>query len=167
MAKKILVDAIAAQVKMDGVTVVEGGKFGTAIRNMDAGDRLAEGETIEIPEEYQVLATKLSDAEDAQAVPFIMVTIINKDGAERASRFFPNSLAKVVFPVDENGKRLPKVKTTGTAAVWYSKQQDVDAAMEALKGKKIKVIKETMYQAPGFNNGPIRNTYIYQYDLVD
>lgn len=152
------------------VTAAEGNKFNTPVRNMDAGDPLSVGDVITIPtgDNYKVLQTKLNpQASDARLVPFIMVEVKNDDTkTERNMRFFPNQLAKVAFPVDADGKRLPKVKTTGTATKEYTSHATIDEAMEALKGKQIKVTKDDVYQTLRFGDNVIVNTHIYNYDLV-
>ncbi len=150
------------------VTAVEGNKFNKAVRNMDAGDPLSVGDVISIPEKYDVLQVNLTpDAEVPTMAPFIMVEVKNEEtGAERNMRFFPNQLAKIAFPVDADGKRLPKVKTTGSATKEYTSHATIDEAMEALKGKQIKVTKDDVYQTLRYGSNAIVNTHIYNYDLV-
>lgn len=167
MANAILAVAIENEVN-NGSVIAEGGKFNKAVRSMDAGDPLMEGDTIAIPEDYTVLTTIIGKDRDGNdnIVPYIMVTVTSADDKEKAMRFFPNQLAKIVFPVDEDGKRLPKVKTTGTAAKHFAGFQEVDEAMESLKGKSIKVVKDDTYRTSRLSDGAIVNTHIYQYDLV-
>lgn len=150
------------------VTAVEGNKFNKAVRNMDAGDPLSVGDVISIPESYEVLQVNLTpDAKAPTMALFIMVEVKNEEtGAERNMRFFPNQLAKIAFPVDADGKRLPKVKTTGSATKEYTSHATIDEAMEALKGKRIKVTKDDVYQTLRFGDNAIVNTHIYNYDLV-
>lgn len=150
------------------VTKVEGNKFNKAVRNMDAGDPLSVGDVITIPTEFKVLQVNLTpDAKTPTMALFIMVEVKNEDtGAERNMRFFPNQLAKVAFPVDADGKRLPKVKTTGSATKEYTSHATIDEAMEVLKGKQIKVTKDDVYQTLRFGDNAIVNTHIYNYDLV-
>lgn len=150
------------------VTAVEDNKFNKAVRNMDAGDPLSVGDVITIPTEFKVLQVNLTpDANTPTMALFIMVEVKNEvTGAERNMRFFPNQLAKVAFPVDADGKRLPKVKTTGTATKEYTSHATIDEAMEALKGKQIKVTKDDVYQTLRFGDNAIVNTHIYNYDLV-
>lgn len=164
--KIILADAIDNEIN-NGVQVAEGNKFNKPVRNMDAGDPLSVGDVITIPKEYKVLKVVLSTAPDAEPVPFIMVEVKNEvTGAERNMRFFPNQLAKIVFPVDKDGKRLPKVKTTGSASKKFTSFQNVDDAMKELAGYQIKVTKDDVYQTLRFGDNAIVNTHIYNYDLV-
>lgn len=150
------------------VTKVEGNKFNKLVRNMDAGDPLSVGDVITIPEKYEVLQVNLTpDARVPTTALFIMVEVKNEvTGTERNMRFFPNQLAKVAFPVDKDGKRLPKVKTTGTATKEYTSHPTIDEAMSVLKGKQIKVTKDDVYQTLRFGDNAIVNTHIYNYDLV-
>lgn len=152
------------------VIAAEGNKFNAPVRNMDAGDPLGVGDVITIPtgDKYKVLQTKLNPQDpNARFVPFIMVEVHNDDTkTERNMRFFPNQLAKIVFPVNAEGKRLPKVKTAGTATKEYTSHATIDEAMEALKGKQIKVTKDDVYQILRFGDNALVNTHIYTYDLV-
>lgn len=164
---KITLDEAIQKELDNGVKEVAGNKFNKPVRNMDAGDPLSVGDVIIIPENYRVLQVVLSTAPDAKPVPFIMVEVKNEDTkTERTMRFFPNQLAKVVFPVDADGKRLPKVKTTGSATKEYTSYATIDEAMEALKGKQIKVTKDDVYQTLRFGDNAIVNTHVYNYDLV-
>lgn len=170
MAKVTLAEAIVNEINNSNgaVTKVEDGKFNKAVRSMDAGDPLAKGDIISIPEDYQVLQTIINpNAENPTPTPFIMVEVKNEEtGAEKNMRFFPNQLAKIVFPLDNDGKRLPKVKTTGTAAKHFAGFQDVDEAMASLKGRKIKVTEDTVYRTERYGDRQVVNTHIYNYDLV-
>lgn len=150
------------------VTVVEGNKFNKAVRNMDAGDPLNVNDVITIPTEYKVLQVNFTpEAKTPTIALFIMAEVKNEvTGAERNMRFYPNQLTKIAYPVDADGKRLPKVKTTGTATKEYTSYATIDEAMEALKGKKIRVTKDDVYQTLRFGDNAIVNTHIYNYDLV-
>ena len=170
--KKELAQSILDEINNSKGAVIEaeGNKFNQSVRNMDAGDPLTVGDVITIPtgNDYKVLQTKLNPQDpNARLVPFIMVEVNNEDtGTSRNMRFFPNQLAKIVFPVGSDGKRLPKVKTTGTATKEYTSHATIDEAMEALKGKQIKVTKDDVYQTLRFGDNAIVNTHIYNYDLV-
>ena len=165
MAKKIVVDAVAAQLGMNGVIAVEGNKFGMNVRNMDFGDALGVNDVIEIPEDFTVLQAPIQNSD--RVAMFIMASVVAANGQERATRWYPNQLAKVAFPIDENGKHLQKVKTTGTAAAKWQEFQDVDAAMEWFKGKKIKVTGENRYKVHNRFTDQDEETRILSYDLVD
>ena len=130
MSKKFrLLDDVESAVR-GGATVCADNKFNTEVRNMDAGDPLAVGDVIHIPEDYKVLKQPINGSD--KEYPFILVTVSNKEsGSEKCVRFFPNQLAKVAYPLDAaTAKRLPKLKTTGSAAAKYATFSDVDAAMD-------------------------------------
>ena len=70
-------------------------------------------------------------------------------------------------PQDPNARLVPfKVKTTGTATKEYTSHATIDDAMEALKGKQIKVTKDDVYQTLRFGDDASVNTHVYNYDLV-
>ena len=168
--KKELAQSILDEINNSKGTVskVEGNKFNKAVRNMDAGDPLSVGDVITIPENYEVLQVNLTpDAKDPFMALFIMVEVKNEEtGSERNMRFFPNQLAKIVFPVNAEGKRLPKVKTTGSATRKFTSFQSIDDAMAALKGYQIKVTKDDVYQTLRFGDNAIVNTHVYEYTLM-
>lgn len=137
-----------------------GNKLG--VRSMDSiNDPLEIGDEITIPADYKVLTTKINE----NTACFTMAEVKGADGQERIMRFFPNSLAKVAFPLDAEGKRMPKVKTAGSVAQWYQEQEDVDSAIAALVGKTIKVTGKTTYTVHNrFTNedGPT-NIFTYEW----
>jgi len=144
--------------------------FGGNVRNMDAGDPWKEGDTFTIPKNYQVLSEPIKGSLDENTGKERVVTFINVEVAngneKRIARFFPNQLAKIAFPVVD-GVITGKVKTTGSATAEYSKYSLVDEAMQALAGKTIKIVKDTVYTVFKFNDRPnTQQTHIYQYDLV-
>lgn len=169
MAKKIneaIEAAIAAgAVVLDSFVDSEGKPL--RVRQMDSDyDPLNVGDVLSIPEEYKVLGIKFNpEDEDEKPHPFIFVEVLCADGSERNWRFFPNSLCKTVRPF-ENGHTQPKVKTTGTATDLYLTKDEVNEALALLKGRKIKVSASTVYSYKQYQTGEIKETHIYQYDLV-
>ena len=143
---------------------VDGDGNALGIRSMDSiNDPLEIGDEITIPTDYKVLTTKINE----NTACFTMAEVKSADGNERVMRFFPNSLAKVAFPLDENKKRMPKVKTTGKVAEWYQEQAGVNEAIQALVGRTIKVTGKTAYTVHNrFTNedGP---TNIFSYEWKD
>ena len=131
------------------------------VRSMDSiNDPLEIGDEISIPADYKVLTTKIGERNAC----FTMATVVDKDGNERVMRFFPNSLAKVVFPLDAEGKRMPKVKTTGKVAEWYQEQKSADEAVKALVGKVIKVTGKTGHKYHNRFSGEDETTNIFNYE---
>lgn len=167
---KTLVEEHKAQI---AAGAKELGSFSGNVRNMDANDPLAEGDVIAIPKTINALSAEM--VQNGQTVmrdgkpvvlEFILVEVTNKDGNKRVTRFFPNQLAKIAFPINEEGKVTGKVKTTGTATMEYCKYSGVQEAMQALAGKNIKVSKSTEYTVWNFGRTAKQQTHIYQYDFA-
>ena len=171
MAKKVLADEINAMVAA-GATKVENNLFLDAngnplqIRNMEStNDPLEIGDVITVPTDYTVLTEKLND----NPISFLVEEVSAEDGSERNMRFFPNSLAKNIYPIDENRRRMAKVKTGGSVAKWFAEQaaagKDINAALKELAGKKFKVTAKTAYTRFKFGSTTeTETTNIYAYD---
>ncbi len=172
MAKLSISEEIAAFIQA-GDTLVENNKFEGVdgqplrVRSMEStSDPLEVGDVIYIPTEYKVLKTKFSDAEDAQAYPYIVTEVKAADGSERNFRFFPNSLCKTAYPLVDN-VRQAKVKTSGTASDLYRTKTTIDEGLALLKGRSIKVTDAQTYTVKEYGQQTTKTTHIYQYDLVD
>lgn len=143
-------------------------KFGKRVRNVDQ-DPMDVNDEFTIPEDYEVLLQSITPGSDP--VPFILIPIKNAvTGVERNFRFFPNMLAKVVYPI-VNGKREAKVKTTGTAALAYQKFADkgaegMDEAVQSLVGKKIRITAKTPYTVLEYGTNNEVPTNIFTYDFA-
>lgn len=136
------------------------------VRSMESTyDPLQVGDVLTIPQDYKVLLVKFSDDADAQAYPCIYCPLKEADGSERNFRFFPNSLVKTIIPIVE-GKRQAKVKTTGTATDLYYGVATVDEGLALLRGKSIKVTAASVHTVRDYTTKELRDTHIYQYDLV-
>lgn len=166
MAKLTIAQEIQEMIN-GGATAVEGNKFMDAdgnalkVRNMDStNDPLEIGDEITIPTDYKVVLTPIGESK----YPCTIAEVKAADGSERNMRFFPNSLAKNVIPLDAEGKRMPKVKTTGAVAAWYAEQDTVDAAMAHLAGKTIVVTGKQTYSVKQYNSDEVRNTSVYTYE---
>lgn len=155
-------------VKSGQATEVADNKFGKRVRNVDQ-DPLDEGDQFIIPAAYKVLQAPITAGDDP--VKFILVPVTNKHtGVTRNIRFFPNQLAKVIFPI-VNGKMEAKVKTGGTAAKEYQKFSDqgdegMDNAMKALAGRQIEITSKTPYTVYAFRSTEETTTNIFTYDFV-
>ena len=151
------------------VSKVEGNKFGARVRNVDQ-DPMDVNDTFVIPADYEVLERAITPGSDP--VKFILVTLVNEvTGITRNIQFFPNMLAKVVFPLNDEGRRIGKVKTIGSAALEYQKYADqgadgMDLAVQALVGKKIKITAKTPYTVSEYGTGKPVPTNIYTYDFA-
>lgn len=135
------------------------------VRSMESTyDPLEVGDVLTIPADYKVLLVKFSDAAE-QAYPCIYCEVKAVDGSERNFRFFPNSLCKSITPIVD-GKRQAKVKTTGTATDLYRTVDTVDEGLALLKGKSIKVTSAEVHTVKDYTTKELRDTHIYNYDLV-
>lgn len=149
-------------------TPVQNNKFGKRVRNVDQ-DPMDVNDEFTIPADYKVLEAPITAGGDPQK--FILVPIKNTvTGVERNFRFFPNMLAKVVYPI-VNGRRDGKVKTTGTAALEYQKFADqgedgMDNAVKALVGRKIKITAKTQYTVLAYGTNEEVPTNIFTYDFA-
>lgn len=153
-----------------GATMVESNKFENAdgtpmkVRSMEGlNDPLEVGDKVTVPEDFKVIAVDIN----GNKCPCTIAEVKAKDGSERNMRFFPNSLAKNFNPVDENGNRMPKVKTGGPVAKWYQEQESVDVAMNTLKNKPIVVLAVNTYKTKDYTSGEIRSTRVYEYGWAD
>lgn len=124
-----------------------------------------EGDVFTIPEQFDILGIKLAGSEDP--VPFILVETDGKDGKGFAKRFFPSTFwkSRTVYTKD----KVPTdkhVSVNGTAVDFVHQYTTVEEAMNALKGKKLKISKMTSVVTLSFR-GNLVNTNIPTIDLVE
>lgn len=154
-------------VKAGLATRASGNKFNRRVRNVDQ-DPMDIGDIFIIPQDYEVLEMSINGSDPT---PFILIPIKNKNtGVERNFRFFPNMLAKTIYPI-VNGRRDGKVKTVGTAALEYQKFADqgddgMDNAVKALIGKPIEITAKVSYTVQEYGTTNEVPTNIFTYDFV-
>lgn len=124
-----------------------------------------EGDVFTIPAQFDILGVKLAGSEDP--VPFILVETDGKDGKGFAKRFFPSTFwkSRTVYTKD----KVPTdkhVSVSGTAVDFVHQYTTVEEAMNALKGKKLKISKMTSVVTLSFR-GNLVNTNIPVIDLVE
>lgn len=124
-----------------------------------------EGDVFTIPEQFDILGVKLAGSEDP--IPFILVETDGKDGKGFAKRFFPSTFwkSRTVYTKD----KVPTdkhVSVSGTAVDFVHNYTTVEEAMNALKGKKLKISKMTSVVTLSFR-GNLVNTNIPVIDLVE
>lgn len=107
--------------------------FSGAVRSLE-NLGLEAGDTFTIPNEFAVYEQKIGD----NKVQYIMVELENGN----AKPFYPSTFTKsrTVFNEDGTSTGIRKY-TLGTAADEFRKHGEVNVAMNALKGKKLKVTK--------------------------
>lgn len=142
--------------------------FGKRVRNVDQ-DPMDVNDEFTIPADYEVLLTSINGSDPT---PFILIPLSNPvTGITRNFRFFPNMLAKTIYPI-VNGKRENKVKTVGSAALEYQKFADqgdegMDNAVKALVGRKIRITAKTPYTVLEYGTTNEVPTNIYTYDFAN
>ena len=124
-----------------------------------------EGDVFTIPEQFDILGVKLAGSEDP--VPFILVETDGKDGKGFAKRFFPSTFwkSRTVYTKD----KVPTekhVSVSGTVVDFVHQYTTVEDAMNALKGKKLKISKMTSVVTLSFR-GNLVNTNIPVIDFVE
>lgn len=171
MAKKLIQDEITAALAAGAVkqaSFVASDGTSLKVRPMDSPyDPLEVGDVLHIPATFEVLGVKF-DPNDPEEKPksCIYVEVDCANGDTRNWRFFPNSLCKTVVPFVD-GHNQAKVKSTGTAVALYCTRDDANESMALLAGKNIKVAASTVYTQKDRRTGELKDTHIYQYDLVD
>lgn len=167
MAKKNVATEIQDMIAAGEAVAVENNKFVDAngnpakVRSMEStNDPLEVGDEITIPADYKVIGVKIGEG----TYPCTVAEVKSADGSERNMRFFPNSLAKNITPIDGEGRRMPKVKTTGTVASWYAGKNTIDEAMAELAGKTIKVVGKETYTIKDYTTKENRTTSVFSYD---
>ena len=169
MAKRNLKDAITEAIA-SGAIQSESFKDSKGeplrVRQMDSDwDPLTEGDIIFVPENSPILGVKFGNNEDELHL-YVTVEVKSVDGTERNFRLFPNYLARTLYPW-QDGKRLAKVRTTGTATDLYVSKDTIDEAFELLRGKSIRVSRATLYTIKDRYTNEFKDRYIYQFDLIE
>lgn len=130
-----------AACRANSARIVEVGNFTKAFRQTEL-ENIQAGESFVIPEDYVVFGqlmmrngTPVLDSKGNQ-VTAEFINVVTNTG--RNARFYPSSMVKVLFAVDENGKDLSMdagriVRTTGSLPK-YCAGKAMSTAMEALKG---------------------------------
>lgn len=116
-------------------------KFSKAFRSEELGN-IEDGESFVIPEDYVILSQKMmrggQPVLDSNGNPVTAEFIKCLANTGRVINFFPTSMTKVAFRVDEKtGKDVTAnriVRTEGDVAQYAKNHPDMNATMEALKG---------------------------------
>lgn len=173
-------ERVAANSKNADITSVS--MFGKSMPvPFDTEGQLKEGDVLEFPMTLHVYQQKFGN----NFGEFIVVKIAGADGQERSMNFFPSSFTRNFWPAKmredktvqtilDNGPITPK----GSAVEFYlsfrgkgtAEKTDIQLAMEALMGKKIKVSAVSPIDVQAWRNGKpvdsIRHTQVPTYDLV-
>lgn len=132
--------------------------FSKSFRTDDLGN-IEPGEEFTIPENYRVLSQSMwrdgKPVTDREGNPVTAEFIVCKTNKGRNINFFPSSVCKVVFAVDENtGKDLTGanriVRSSGDLAEYCKANRDMDKTMQALKGCTVKLMSAKKIAARKF-----------------
>lgn len=123
--------------------------FSKAFRETNLNN-INEGEQFEIPQDYKIYQQRMMrngepvvDREGNQ-VTAEFINVATNTG--RTVRFYPSSLSKIAFAVDENGKDLVgagRVVPTAGALAEFVRGKAINDVMQSLKGCTVKCEKLT------------------------
>lgn len=157
--QELLIYSEATDVASNTFTATDGTPM--KIRSMESiYDNFEVNDIIRIPKDYQVMSLK----KDGNNYLCIIVDVESMDGTIRQIPFIPNCLAKNITPIDDKGKRLDRIKSSGTVTEWYATQRTVDQAMEMLAGNEIIIMDKEYYCVRDFRTKEIVTTAIYSYE---
>lgn len=132
--------------------------FEGSVRNLE-NIALEVGDEWTFPDKYEVWNQKIGDG----VAQYIFVDI---NGAIK--KFYPSTFTKSRGIVNESGEPTGKrVHTEGTAAELYRSFGSVEDAMNALKGKKVKVTDMVTVRTLRYGTTTVINTLIPTIDLVE
>lgn len=135
--------------------------FEGAVRSLEDVS-FRKGDTFEFPQTYEVYERKFGD----NKAQFIFVTVNGDENNVKA--FYPSTFTKsrAIYNEDKTltGRRA---HTMGTAAEEFRKYGTVTAAMEALKGKKMKVTDEVTVRTLRYGSTELMDAQILTIDFVE
>lgn len=133
--------------------------FGGSIPPLDLNN-LEKGDVFTIPTNFEVFAQKIGD----NTVEYTIVTLDN--GA--AKKFFPSMLTKRRAVCSADGELTGEWKhSLGTVVDDFQKYTTIQAGMEALKGKKIKISDSETVKCLQYGTDKVVNTNIFTFDYND
>lgn len=127
LQEKVAADKANSQLK-------EVGGFSNSFRSSELTN-LEDGEILTIPEDYKVFERRIGQGADARTAQYINV-MTNKG---RTVTFYPTAMARIAFPVDENGKnirengRMKVVRSEGDVCKWID-GKSINDTMQGMKG---------------------------------
>ena len=122
------------------------------------------GDVFTIPEKYEAYETRFVGNDGKERVsPYIWVTLEN--GEPR--KLFPSSLTRTRSVFNEDGTATgQRVTTEGTAVDEFKKHPTLDAAVDAIKGKKIKYTDKITVRTRAFGSGLVVDDFVPVFDFV-
>ena len=92
-----------AACKANSARIMEVGKFSKAFRQTEL-ENIQAGESFVVPDDYVVFAQKMGKDSEGNTITAEFINVITNTG--RNARFYPSSMVKILFAVDENGKNI-------------------------------------------------------------
>lgn len=132
-----------AACKANSTRIMEVGKFSKAFRQTES-ENIQAGESFVVPDDYVVFAQKMGKDSDGNVITAEFINVITNTG--RNVRFYPSSMVKILFAVDENGKNIKgdgRIQRTSGTLAKYCTGKLMDSVMTALKGCTIECTKLT------------------------
>lgn len=123
-----------AACRRNSTGIQEIGKFSKAFRQSEF-EYIEAGESFVIPEEYVVFSQKMGVDSDGNPITAEFINVVTNTG--RNVRFYPSSMVKILFAVDENGKNIQgegRIQRTSGTLAKYCAGKPMDSVMTALKG---------------------------------
>ena len=130
-----------AACRRNSTGIQEIGKFSKAFRQSEF-EYIEAGESFVIPEEYVVFSQKMGVDSDGNPITAEFINVVTNTG--RNVRFYPSSMVKILFAVDENGKNIQgggRIQRTSGTLAKYCAGKPMDSVMTALKGCTIECTK--------------------------
>ena len=119
------------------------GAFTKAFRT-DTLTNIEAGESFVIPEDYKIFSQRIlrggQPVLDRDNNPVTAEFINVKTNKGRNVRFYPSSIAKVLFAVDSNGKDIvgaDRIVRSSGRLYEYCKGKDINSVMQSLKGCEV------------------------------
>ena len=152
-----------ARAKAQGDKVVSG--FTGGVKCPDA-TRWEIGDVFSIPETFSVFRHTFENGKSFSE--YLFVNAKSADGTERTKKFFPAQFTKTRFEVNDDGAPTgSRYQTAGTAAEWYRNQASINEAINALKGRAIKVANITTIKSWNFDHTYIVDAHLLTLDFVE
>lgn len=135
------------------------GGFTGAVRSLD-NFGLEEGDTFTLPTVYEVFEQKLG----GNRVQYIFIELTNG----KVKKFYPSTFTKSRTIYNEDGTPTnQRFSTKGSAAELFRSHTSIPAAMDALKGKTLKVTKIETVRTLRYGSIALMDAQIPTIDIVD
>lgn len=136
-------------------------EFTGEVRSIE-NEGLEEGDVLVFPQNYDDIYERKFGTATAQYF------LCQLDGTDMVKPFYPSTFTKSRTIYDEDGNSTgTRVHTMGTAAKLFRTFGSVKEAMDALKGKKVKVTKIDTIRSWNIARKEVANAQIPTLDLVE